>query len=374
MPEHQRLHTAPNPGPPVGKVHDASFDREKTLMRTISIEGEGEECREGSVVNVHFEVSQPGDDGQLYEIYKSKKDFPNGLRFEYGRSLYSEALERTLLFCKPGSVIDSFCTCPEMSTDHALNIFPRKLPEGAMHQWQHPGGPVGNAQGAMAPPPMIQPKEEDTPPRWAPPRYVTLFHVRLDSVSPGAIPMYQNSYERVDWVSQRKAWASELFKRGWYARAMRGYKKAMLDLETPLEWLLEEHLVERNQLRLQLHLNVAACGIKLPVVKSYPNLSTPKTYWDPQHDAISHCTRVLRVDPENVKALFRRAVAHLLLPPERHINGLHLALEDLRRAVELDPQNADVKRELKRAKGLQKELDLVESGRFSKMIGNGEVV
>ena len=34
---------------------------------------------------------------------------------------------------------------------------------------------------------------------------------------------------------------------------MRGYKKAMLDLEVPLEWYLEEQIVERNNLRLQLH-------------------------------------------------------------------------------------------------------------------------
>ena len=343
-------------------------------MRTISTEGMGEEVREGSEVNVHFEVSQPGDDGELYEIYRSSEHFPEGLRFIFGRSLYSEALERTVAFCRPGAVVDSLCTDPEMATDHTLGIAPRPLSDGARQKWARPAGPVGNAQGAMEPPPMMQPRPEDTPPPWAPPGHVTLFHVRLDSVKPGVVPMHQDSYERIDWVTQRKAWATELFKRGWYARAMRQYKKALLDLETPIEWLVEEHAVERNQLRLQLHLNVAACGIKLPVEKPYPTLSTPKHMWDPQQDAIAHCSRVLKVDQCNVKALYRRAIAHLLLPADRHINGLACALDDLQRAIQLEPQNAELKRELKRAKAMQRELDQRQAGMFTRMIGEGEAV
>ena len=221
---------------------------------------------------------------------------------------------------------------------------------------------------------MMQPKPEDTEPMWRPSEYVTLFHIRLDSVSEGQIPMYQDSYERIEWVTERKAWATELYKRGWFGRALRHYKKAMLDLETPLEWQLEQHVVERNQLRLQLHLNVAACGLKLPIDKPYPNLSTPKNEWDPHQETIAHCTRVLKVDRNNVKALYRRALAHLMLPSERHINGLALALEDLSRAAELDPSNAEVRKELKRARQLQKEVDQKEQGMFTKMIGTGELL
>jgi len=369
-----RMHTAPNQGPPIGKVHDCSFDKEKTLMRTIQIEGQGTEAREGSTVNVHFEISVPGDDGKLYEVYRSKDKFPEGMRFEVGRNLHCEALERTIAFCKPGSVIDSLCTDPGMVVDASLGVQPHRLPEGARPMWQHPGGPVGNAQDAMADPPIMQPKPEDTPPPWAPPEYVALFHVRLDAVTEGVVPMYQDSYERVDWVTERKSWATELYKRGEYARACRHYKKAMLDLEVPIEWLLEEHTVQRNQLRLQLHLNVAACALKMPIVKPYPNLCTPKKEVDAHKDAIRHCTRVLDTDKHSVKALYRRALAHLMRPPERHINGLADALNDLKRALELDPENADVKRELKRARALQKEIDKKESGMFTKMIGNGELV
>ena len=69
------------------------------------------------------------------------------------------------------------------------------------------------------------------------------------------------------------------------------------------------------QLRLTLHLNVAACGLRATDVFG-------ATRYD---DTIAHATRALEADPKNVKALFRRGQAHLLRPG--HINGLALALE-----------------------------------------------
>ena len=52
---------------------------------------------------------------------------------------------------------------------------------------------------------MMQPRPEDTEPIWQPPRYVMLFHVLLDSCSEGTIPMYQDAFERLEWVTHRKA-------------------------------------------------------------------------------------------------------------------------------------------------------------------------
>ena len=40
-----------------------------------------------------------------------------------------------------------------------------------------------------------------------------------------------------------------------------------------------------------------------------------------------------------------------------HINGLQLAQEDLKKALELDPQNVEVRKLWARAKALQKEAD-----------------
>lgn len=68
----------------------------------------------------------------------------------------------------------------------------------------------------------------------------------------------------------------------------------------------------------------------------------PPLAFGSQLDVINHCSRVLRVDKANVKALYRRAVGHLMLPSERHINGLALAQQDLSLAHDLDPENAEV--------------------------------
>lgn len=369
------MHVAPNPGPPVGKVHDISFEKEKTLMRTISTEGHGIEAREGAVVVIHLTISQPGEDGELHEVYRSKDASPAGLKFELGRSLYSEAVERTLIYCKPGSVIDSLCTDPDVAADHQLGIFAREIPDAAKKLWCSPRGPIGVAQGALKDPPVMQPKEEDIEPPWLPSKHVMLFHVLLDSVlNEGGVPMYMDAWERLQWVNERKLWSTDLYKRGLARRAMHGYKKAMLDLEVPVEWENEKQVVERNQLRVALHLNCAACALKLSPQRAYPHLQTPKMHYDVHHDAIFHCERVLSADKHNVKALYRRAQAHLAMPPVRHINGLAKAREDLQHALEVDPQNAEVRKELKRALELQKKTDAKAASMYTKMIGEGTEV
>ena len=141
--------------------------------------------------------------------------------------------------------------------------------------------------------------------------------------------------------------------------------------ETPIEWTTDKQLVERNQLRCALHLNAAACALKMSTEREYPNLQTPKLFYDVHHDAIFHCTRVLDADPHNVKALYRRACAHLAIPPARHINGLARAQEDLVHALEHEPQNGEVKKALKRAKELQKQTDAKAASMFTKMISAG---
>ena len=367
------MHVAPNPGPPMGKAHDISFEREKTMMRIIHTEGAGESVREGSVVTVHFTVQQPHPvDGKLVPIFDSEEKYPEGIRFEMGRTFHAEALDLGVKDTLPGTVADVFVTCPDSATDYELGIFPSRLSGEAEKEWTRPHSPLGVAQGALEPPSMMAPKPEDTPPPWAPPQYMVIYHIRVDSTTQGRVPMYMDSYERLDYCLERKNFGAELFKRGRYGRAMRRYKKTLLDLEVPCAWDIEEHNVERNQMRLLMHLNVAACGVKFETTKPYPNLSTPKLHWDPHLDAIFHCGRVLDVDARNVKALYRRAQAHLALPAERHINGLALALDDLKLALDVAPDDAAIKKEYARARSLQKEADRKGASIYSKMVASGD--
>ena len=106
----------------------------------------------------------------------------------------------------------------------------------------------------------------------------------------------------------------------------------------------------------------------------HPNLSCPKFYFDPLKEAVFHCSRVLAVDPLNVKAYYRRAQAHLQQPAAQHINGLQLAREDLKRALELDPRNAEVRKLAARAKALQREVDAKAAGMMTKMLDAGELL
>ena len=123
----------------------------------------------------------------------------------------------------------------------------------------------------------------------------------------------------------------------------------------PTQWEADDN-IRRNQLRLSLHLNVAACGLRATDVHGEIRYL----------DTISHASRVLEVDPTNVKALFRRGQAHLLRP--NHINGLALALEDLRRAAELEPADAGVRSMLARARAQQKALDQKDASMFGRMM------
>ena len=87
----------------------------------------------------------------------------------------------------------------------------------------------------------------------------------------------------------------------WLSRAVPTRTGVCAAQEVPVKWMEEKQVVERNQLRVALHLNAAACALKLPAQREYPHLQTPKMHYDVQKDAIFHCERVLASDKHNVK-------------------------------------------------------------------------
>lgn len=97
-------------------------------------------------------------------------------------------------------------------------------------------------------------------------------------------------------------------------------------------------------LRVQCWLNGAACNLKLNNFK----------------EAINLCSKVLDVEFNNVKALFRRAQAFI------ENADLDLAELDIKKALELDPENREVKMIQKRLKQLQTE----NNRRDAKMYAN----
>jgi tetratricopeptide (TPR) repeat protein len=77
--------------------------------------------------------------------------------------------------------------------------------------------------------------------------------------------------------------------------------------------------------------NIAACNIQ---TKDFET-------------ARSACDEVLKLDPYNIKSLYRRARS-LALPINSGVEDFRTALVDLKRLLEIDPQHKPALREVKR--------------------------
>lgn len=127
--------------------------------------------------------------------------------------------------------------------------------------------------------------------------------------------------ERLEIAQKHKNKGSEFFKVKNYQGASIHYSKAIkylagVDPDTPYEVeIIEEHERDIPKVRVQSFLNLAACQLQLG-----------------QHGhVVSNCSKVLEVEPNNLKGLYRRAKALLAT------KDFEAAREDLIRAKEVDP-------------------------------------
>ncbi|KAA0067644.1 70 kDa peptidyl-prolyl isomerase-like [Cucumis melo var. makuwa] len=119
---------------------------------------------------------------------------------------------------------------------------------------------------------------------------------------------------------------------GKYERASRRYEKAVRYIEYDTSFSDEEKQ-QSKALKISCNLNNAACKLKVKDYKQAEKL----------------CTKVLELDSRNVKALYRRAQAYIQLV------DLDLAEQDIKKALEIDPDNRDVKIEYRQLKEKVKE-------------------
>ncbi|XP_011309028.1 AH receptor-interacting protein [Fopius arisanus] len=136
-----------------------------------------------------------------------------------------------------------------------------------------------------------------------------------------------SGYEKESWqmtedeklknVPLLKEKGNEKFRDKNYEGAAENYATAIGMLEQLMlsEKPHDEDWTTLNRMKIPLLLNFAQCKL---LKKEY-------------YAVIEHCTSVLKIDPDNVKALYRRGKAHVGAWNEKE------ALEDLRRVVELDP-------------------------------------
>lgn len=88
-------------------------------------------------------------------------------------------------------------------------------------------------------------------------------------------------------------------------------------------------------MKLHMFLNIAACNLKSKDFET----------------AAAACDEALKLDPYNVKGLYRRARGRAL-PINSGVEDFRVALGDLKRVIDLDPNHKPANREIKRLQGL----------------------
>ncbi|CAH9099970.1 unnamed protein product [Cuscuta europaea] len=203
-----------------------------------------------SLLRVHYKGMLLNDEKTVF--YDTKFD-NNGQPFEFssGEGLVPEGFEMCVRLMVPGEV--ALVTCPP---DYAYDKFkrPPNVPEGAYVQWE------------------IELLDFNTPKDW------TGFGFR----------------EIMEDVEKIKSTGNRLFKEGMFELAKAKYEKVLREFNHvhPQD---DEEGKEFSETRNLLHLNVAACYLKLGENKK----------------SIEACNKVLDANPFHVKAYYRRGMAYM---------------------------------------------------------------
>ncbi|PAN36313.1 hypothetical protein PAHAL_6G273400 [Panicum hallii] len=177
-----------------------------------------------------------------------------------------------------------------------------------------------------------------------PPNSTVIYEVELVSFVKDKESWDLNNEEKIEAAGKKKEEGNTLFKLGKYARASKRYEKAAKYIEYDSSFS-EDEKKQSKQLKISCNLNNAACKLKLKDYKQAEKL----------------CTKVLELDSQNVKALYRRVQAYMQLA------DLELAEADIKKALEIDPDNRDVKLEYKTLKEKIKEYNKKDAKFYSNM-------
>ncbi|KAL3906606.1 MAG: hypothetical protein SGPRY_010489 [Prymnesium sp.] len=135
--------------------------------------------------------------------------------------------------------------------------------------------------------------------------------------------------ERLRLVSKNKEEGTELFQgQNWRPAAAR-YNKALTHAAKFID-LSPEQAEEVKALKLSLHLNIAQCWLKITDAENH------LTQAGCSQPAIRSCDEALELDPDSVKAMYRRAFA------KEAKGDYDASKQDLKRAAELAPEDAAV--------------------------------
>ncbi|KAK8936748.1 70 kDa peptidyl-prolyl isomerase [Platanthera zijinensis] len=177
-----------------------------------------------------------------------------------------------------------------------------------------------------------------------PPNSTVVYEVELVSFVKDKESWDMNTAEKIEAAAKKKEEGNALFKLGKYQRASKRYEKAAKLIEYDSSFSDEEKK-QSKALKVTCNLNNAACKLKLKDYKETEKL----------------CTKVLEVENRNVKALYRRAQAYIQL------TDLDLAELDIKKALEIDPDNRDLKLEYRTLKEKIKEYNKKDAKFYGNM-------
>lgn len=177
-----------------------------------------------------------------------------------------------------------------------------------------------------------------------PPNSTVYYEIELVSFVKDKESWDMNNQEKIEAAGKKKEEGNALYKLGKYAKASKRYEKAAKFVEYDSSFS-EEEKKESKVLKITCNLNNAACKLKLKDYKQAEKL----------------CTKVLELESGNVKALYRRAQAYI------QTADLDLAELDIKKALEIDPVNRDVKLEYKILKEKVKEYNKKDAKFYGNM-------
>jgi len=198
----------------------------------------------------------------------------------------------------------------------------------------------------------IQPEygygKEGNPALNIPPNATLVYEIELVDFQKAKEAWDMEFPEKVEVSKRKKEEGNELYNKGKFVKAVKRYKKAVRFFENDSNFS-DEQKKTAESIKLPCYLNLAACKLKT----------------GDYQDTIKNCDDVLKIQPDNVKALFRKGQAYNAL------DNWDECKKALLRCLELSPDNADAKKELAKLRqkivNQDKKDRLVYAGIFDKL-------